>query len=265
MNLRFAWALWAFIVFAFAPRAGAQVIFQEDFDQLSSGVDIRTDGTGFDYVRIGSGGGSITAVEFGSGTAMRIEGPSGTSLNGVGVRDWGNPSSLLGFSLDFMLPNLDGQLVMGAGSGSSFSQNHLFNAGQGLFWLQLNGGSLQLRSSSGWQTLASVKANEAYSLQVYANGSLSDQVYWGGSIAATHLDVYLNGRKLGESLRVTSDVDADAFRIYAVNGADAVMDRFVIRGDLTAIPEPASAALLTGIGGIVVAFIKRRRSGSGRV
>ena len=68
-----------------APVLGQ--VFSENFGTLSNSTALTTSNTNFSYIRTGSGGGGITALNssnISSGASMFLDGPSSGSLNGVG-------------------------------------------------------------------------------------------------------------------------------------------------------------------------------------
>jgi len=225
----------------------AAVIFEEDFGTLASTTTITTSNTDLTYVRIGSGGGSIEALNpstVGSGASVFITGPSGTSLNGIGVQstlDFGT-DNLITLSLDFSLTASAGQIVIGLGLGSTFTGNTVFNTTQGFFWLQINETQIQRRTSlSAWSNIGTaISLNTTYNLTVETD------------TVTGLMDVILNGTKIADQVVVTtSSIDPNGFRIYAVNGSSVEIDNISI----TAIPEPAAAVF----GSIGMFFLLRRR------
>src|SRR5690606_986412 len=73
-----------------ARTASGATVFSETFGGLTHGTAVSDQNTNLSYVRTGSGGGGITIVNpspLGSGASALIQGPSNTSLNGIGVTD----------------------------------------------------------------------------------------------------------------------------------------------------------------------------------
>lgn len=231
--------------------SAATTVFTESFGNLANGTTISTSNTSLTYVRVGTGGGSIVAASpstIGSGSSAVITGPSNTSLNGVGVGsglDFGGAGTVT-LAFDFKLTDSSGAVVVGLGSGTTFTGNATFNTAQGLFWLQANGTNLERRTSTGWTNVGggtTLTVGTTYSLLVEAN------------VQSGTMDIYLNGNLIDNDVAVTtSTVTApDGFRIYSVSGSDIEIDNIA----LTAVPEPA-AALLGSIG--LIGLLRRRRS-----
>lgn len=233
--------------FAVAGSHAATVVFSEDFGTLANATTITTSNTDLTYVRIGTGGGSIAALDpstVGSGASALITGPSNTSLNGIGVGsglDFGtNPTITLAF--DFSLSNASGTVVWGLGAGNSFTGNGTFTVAQGLGWFQATGTTLQRRQGGNWVTMGDpLGLNTAYSFEATFN------------VTDNTVTVSLNNTVIAENVAVTTNnVAPNAFRIYSISGSNIEVDNILI----TAIPEP-SAALLGALG--MLALLRRRR------
>ena len=231
-----------------AAAAQAQIIvFSEDFDNLANGTTITTSNTSLTYVRVGSQGGSITAQNpssFGAGASGFITGPSAGSLNGIGVTDGLNLSTAeeIAFDLDFRLTSATGIVNMGIGSGTSFTGSAGLNISDGLFWLRLNGLTLQRRITSAWVDVTTVSLDANYSLSVLVN------------TATDTMDISLNNILLADDVAVTTpSVTPDAFRIYSVIGSNIELDNITI----SSIPEPTTYGLM--VGGVMLGIVALRR------
>lgn len=226
----------------------ASIIFSEDFGDLANGTTITTSNTALTYVRVGTQGGSIQALNpstVGSGASVLITGPTGGSLNGIGVGntlDFGG-SEFISMQFDFAISNTTGNVVWGLGSGDRFTGNQEFSTNQGLVWFQMNGTTLQRRlsGSGGWSNVATgLLTDTAYRFQTDID-----------TVAGT-MDVLLNGVVVASGVNVTtSSIIPDAFRIYVVSGQNVQVDNILL---LT--PEP-SKALLFALG--LLALMGRRR------
>lgn len=230
--------------------ADAAPVFSEDFGNLANGTTITTSNTDFTYVRVGTGGGSITALNpstLSTGASMVLAGPTSTSLNGVGVQ------SGLGLTdeaeLSFKLKFADvssGTLFIGMGSGTMFTGNGTFAGGSLFFGLQSLSGVLQYRDNSGasgnWVNAGFTFVDDTdYDMAIFGNGS--------------DLQISINGSPLALITDSRNSQNADAFRIYAVSGAVSYeLDDIIVQ-----VPEPSTFALL-GCGAIGLAvYAKRRR------
>lgn len=232
---------------ALSGSALAATVFTEDFEGTTNGENLTTSNTALTYIRIGSGGGAISAISpgiFGTGNAAAVtqNTPSG-SLNGLGVADSLPSSNVYELTLNFRLTDLSGDLVMGVGSGSSFTGASTFSTSQGLFWLQSDSGNFERRTGSGWSDVGggtSLQINTNYSLRVLANGSSAPMTYIGGSLAANSMDIYLNGSILDDDVTVTTPgLFANGFRMYQVNQGNFQVDNIALF-DSVPVPEPST-------------------------
>lgn len=228
--------------------ATAATIFSESFGGLAHGTAVTNENTDLTYVRTGSGGGGITIsnpLNLENGASLLLEGPSNTSLNGIGVANTLSPgaSTVLSLEFSFKLLTGTGQMLVGLGDGTSFTGNSTFVSSHGLFWFQIQGTTLQRRTSSSWVDLQTgLELDALYRFAVTAD------------LAADTLSVWLNGDELATDVEVTNPaIDTPTgFRIYAVNGATAEIDDLVV----STVPEPG-AALLSTLGSAL--FLRRRR------
>lgn len=242
-------------------QAGAGVVFLEDFGTLANGTAITTTNTNFDYVRTGTGGGTIEAVSPSSflDSAMNLGGSSSASLNGVGLTTGLGNHNVVAFEVDLRTTDSTlGDLVLTSGQGSSFAGNGGFNTSQLFFALQIDNGNLEFRTT-GWNNAGFTLANNTnYALGVYANNSGGALSYASGSVADGRMDIVVNGTVVADDVAFSNNVTADAFRIYQVNGGQAYqLDNISIRDSLSAVPEPCSLALL-GVAGIFILSLRRR-------
>ena len=95
----------AVVLFACHSSSG-DLIFSENFGNISDGTNITTSNTNFNYRRIGSGGGGIVSTNPSSFTqaAMSLGGSSSSSLNGVGLTSGLGNNNFLGLSFNFNQP-----------------------------------------------------------------------------------------------------------------------------------------------------------------
>ena len=233
-----------------ALALGQTTIFEENFGTFANGTSLSTSNTDLTYVRVGTQGGSIEAFNpssFGSGASALITGPTGGSLNGLGVDNSLDFQGLdeISFALDFRISDSSGQIVFGLGDGNSFTSNLAFNTSQGLFWFQANGLDFQRRTSSSWESMTTLSLDTNYSLLIEANTTTN------------LMSISLNGSSIASDVAVTtSGIDPTGFRVYSVNGSNVELDNISI----TAIPEPGTLALvaLTGVAAIVT--LRRKRA-----
>lgn len=247
----------------FASACNAGIVFTEDFGTLANETAITTSNTNFDYVRIGSGGGAIAAVNPSNftETALSLGGSASSSLNGVGLTSGLGNNSVLAFEIDLRSPDTSlGDLVITTGQGSSFTGNGGFSTAQLFFGLQIDAGNLEYRTTSWNDTGFTFANNTNYTLGVYANNSGAVINYASGSVADGTLDIVINGSVVADDVAFSNNVAADAFRIYQVNGGQTYqLDNISIGNSLSAVPEPSSLTLLAFA---VVACAMRRRQAS---
>lgn len=232
-----------------AGAANAQsTVFAEDFGSLADSTEITTSNTTLTYARVGTQGGSIAAQNpsaFGAGASAVITGPTGGSLNGLGVAsglDFGTNTEI-SFATDFRLSASAGTVVFGLGSGTAFTGNSTFTTNDGLFWLQANGLDFQRREGGSWVGVETLALNTNYSLLVEAN------------LTSQTMTISLNGTAVASDVALTTPgINPDGFRIYSVNGSNVQLDNI----SLTAVPEPGSFALIAGLLGLTWVMLRRR-------
>jgi hypothetical protein len=250
-----------------AVPASATLVFTEDFEGLADGTDISTSNTDLTYVRIGSGGGVIDALNPGSfgtaASAIITQGSSSGSLNGIGVQSTLPSSNVYTLAFDLRLTDLSGDVVIGVGAGTAFTGNSTFSASQGLFWLQSDSGNFERRTSSAWVDVGggtTLALDTNYAMRIVANGSSSPLTYPGGSLAANTMDIYLDGSLIDDDAPVTtSGLSANGFRMYQVALGNFEVDNIQLY--TAAVPEPSTFGLAAA--GVAIAGFgawKRRRA-----
>lgn len=244
--------------------ASAALVFTEDFTGLANGTDISTSNTDLTYVRIGTGGGVIDALNpgsFGTGpSAIVTQNSSSGSLNGIGVGSTLPSSNVYTLTFDLRLTNLTGDVVIGVGAGSTFTGNNAFSTGQGLFWLQSDSGNFERRTSSAWVDVGggtSLALDTNYALRVVANGSSSPLTYPGGSLPGNTMDIYLDGSLIDNDAPVTTNgLSANGFRMYQASLGNFEVDNVQLY--TAAVPEPPAFVLVAaGLG--TLTYLTRRR------
>lgn len=251
-----------FVGMCCSAQATAGFVFLENFGTLANGTAITTSNTNFDYVRTGTGGGTIESANPSTFTdsAMNLGGSSSTSLNGVGLTNGLGNNNLLAFEIDLQTADSAlGDLVIASGQGSSFTGNGTFVTSQLFFGIQIDNGNLEYRTTS-WNNTGITLANDTnYSLGIYANNTGAAIAYPSGSVADGTMDIVVNGTVVANDVAFANNVSADAFRIYQVNGGQTYqLDNISIRDSLAAVPEPSSLTLL-GIA-CVGSSLRRRRN-----
>ena len=259
--------------------AYAANVFSEDFNSLTPGSNITTSNTNFDYVRIGSGGGSITAEQATSGELhMRIGGSTSGSLDGVGIRSSLGDLNLLTMNFRLKLEDTNGDLFVGAGTGNTFTGNGTFATNDLMFGIQSNNGVLQYRTSSWNDVGVTLSPDVNYEFHIVANRSGSTVVYGSNSVADGTMDLFIDNTLVSDDIPITNNQNATGFRIYQINGGhyaridsitldDAALspfsptaltlNAFQARGSTPAVNLLAALALFT-LGGTALRLRRRK-------
>ena len=195
-------------------------VFTENFDGLINGVDITTYNTNFDYVRIGSGGGTITAKQAASGEMhLRLGGSSSTSLNGVGVQDSLGGMTTTTLNFRWKPEDTNGDLFIGMGSGAMFTGNGIFITDQLMWGIQSDSGNLEYRTDVWNNVGTTLTSGTNYEFHIVANRSGSTVTYGSNSVSNAAMDLFIDGSLVGDDLPITNNQNADGFRIYQINGS----------------------------------------------
>lgn len=238
------------ILFAliWAPVYAANV-FTETFDSLTSGTNITTSNTTFDYVRIGSGGGSITAEQASSGERhMRLGGSESGSLNGVGIQDSLGGSTITTMNFRVKLENVAETFFIGMGEGGMFTTNNTFSTDDLMWGIQFKNGAVEYRTLSWNSTGKTLSADTNYEFHIVANRSGSNIDYGSHSVANGTMDLFIDGILVGDDLTIANNQNATGFRIYQVgstgSGPYARFDSITI-DDTALAPFTPTAITLT--------------------
>jgi hypothetical protein len=235
------------LTLAWVPVYAAN-IFTETFDTLTAGTAIATTNTAFDYVRIGSGGGSITAEEATSGELhMRLGGSSSTSLNGVGRQSDLGGATVTTLNFRVKLEDTLGDFFIGMGTGDMFTGNSTFATTQLMWGIQFNNGVVEYRTGSWNSTGQTLTADTNYEFHIVANRSGSTVTYGPNSVANGTMDLFIDGTLVGDDLAIANNQNAAGFRIYQINGSSyARFDSITI--DNTALsPFTPTAVTFSGL------------------
>lgn len=146
-------------------------IFTETFNGLLNNTNISTSNTNFDYVRIGNGGGSITAQVVNNVTYMRLGGSESGSLNGVGVQSSLGEADVTTLNFRMMLEETNGDIFFGLGKGSTFTGNSIFNTNDLMWGMQSDNGNLRYRTTSWNNTGQTLIPLTNYEFHIVANRS----------------------------------------------------------------------------------------------
>ena len=192
-------------------------IFTENFDVLNDDDSIETTNTAFDYVRIGDGGGSITAKQAVSGEMhMRLGGSSSTSLNGVGIKDSLGDGKITTLNFRVKLEDKNGTFFIGVGKGTRFTGDSTFATNQLMWGIQFKQGAVEYRTDTWESTGQSLSVNTNYEFHIVANRSGSTVNYGSNSVENGKMDLFIDGILVGDDLDIANNQDAAGFRIYQV-------------------------------------------------
>ena len=228
-----------------SAAASAGVVFSEDFGTLANGTQLTSSNTDFDYLRVGTGGGSYTALNpstVGSGASMALVGSTSTSLAGVGLSTGLGVGTTMSMTFSYKPSATTGDLFLGMGTGSTFTGNGTFASTDLLWAIQSDAGNLEYRAD-GWNNASyTLSANTQYDFEIIVDG---------GS-----MDLSINGSLVLDGVNVQGSQNGDGFRFYGISGSDThEIDNIVIYDSV--IPEPATMSLLA-VGGLV-ALARRRK------
>ena len=227
-------------------------VFTETFDSISSGTDVTTSNTNFDYRRIGSGGGSITAETATSGEVhMRLGGSSSTSLNGVGIQDSLSDLTVTTVNFRVKLEDTLGDFFVGMGTGTTFTGNSIFSTDDLMWGIQFNNGAVEYRTGSGsgsWNSTGeSLSTDTNYEFHIVANRSGSSINYGSYSVANGTMDLFIDGSLVGDDLVITNNQNATGFRIYQINGSSYGRFDSITIDDTALEPFTPTAITLSGL------------------
>jgi hypothetical protein len=229
----------------------ADLIFSEDFGNISDGTNIETSNSNFDYRRIGSGGGAIVSTNPSNFTqaAMSLGGASAGSLNGVGLSSGLGSSNFVGLSFNFRSADVSqGNLIITTGSDPNFGNNNTFSTSQLFFGVQFDAGNVEYRSSSWNNTGFSLSNNTDYKIEIYGNNTGAEVDYGSGSVANHRLDILINGTNIADDVSFSNNQLVDGFRIYQINGGQTyeIDDITLVDGNFSSVPEPTSLLIFGG-------------------
>jgi hypothetical protein len=237
-------------------------------------------GGGNDRVRVGTAGGGFYMENpgdgaVGSGSELKITAPTTTSANKFSIYDYTAAKSFSVAMTLKMTGGSAGSIYLFAGDGAQYSDNNTFSGAQtftGLQWVYGASDTVttSYRNAGSWTALSGTPfaQNSVYDIEIYGNNTTAAIDYTKGgaqSLAANTWDLWINGSLIGDGLnkaQLANDVNIDSFMIYGVssagNVASIVVDDISYANEITVIPEPASAGLLT-LAGLGFAFRRLRR------
>jgi hypothetical protein len=272
-----------------ATSSYATVLFSENFDSYTSGVTPTAANsakwlTSYNQTSVAA---DIVQTDInnylGSGTTNKVVQISQLSANASNAQLASTTTTSFGttgqLSFDFTIPlsteispasnaynstnGLDGIILrMGTAAGNGTSAFGLLIRSNGL--VALSDGTFNTPTTL---TNASLSLTTKYNLTIVYNNSSSLLTYTGGSVAATSMDVYLNGVLVGDDLTHGGSVAADtALSSFSFtnkstsNVLSLYVDNILVTDTITAgaIPEPSTVAVLAGLGSLTVALVVRR-------
>jgi hypothetical protein len=264
-----------------------------DFGTTANATTATTTNTGFDGLRVGTGGGGFTIQNAGTsiGTSGEIRGvaPTSASVNSVGVSSaiYGTAATTFTISFELHLSGgSSGTWYFFAGNGTSFgtAQSAGFTSNQvftGIRWAFGASSAITTnnRNAGFWNTTGlsgtPFAQSTAYYVTIVGNNSASSVSYGASNayaVAAYKQDLWVNGTLVGDDLskgELGNSTVINAFRFYgessASNVATIALDN--IRWYNTCTLPPTHLALVsvpsTGtVGSNLSSFTAEARSGS---
>lgn len=225
-------------------------IFTETFDILAAGTAIATTNTAFDYVRIGTGGGSITAEEATSGEMhMRLGGTSSSaSLNGVGRQSDLGGATVTTLNFRVKLEDTLGDFFIGMGTGTTFTGNMMFTGADLMWAVLLDNGAVKYRVGTVWNNSGqTLTANTNYDFHIVANRSGSTVTYGANSVADGTMDLFIAGTLVGDDLTIANNQNATGFRIYQINGSSYARFDSITIDNVALPPFTPTAVAFSGL------------------
>jgi hypothetical protein len=205
------------------------------------------------FVNIGSGNGSFTLANPGSGlgseSELQVVGSSDASLNKFGIHGYpAGTTSYMKFSLQFS-DNTAGDWYFYNGSGTSFSNDASVEATEaftGLKWSfdEFGDATVSLQEASGWTTLppgSFVQGND-YKLEIFSNNSDQPLFYDKNGaylVADNAVDIWINDVLVvndGQKISIPDKSDIDSWTFYSQNAnttATLLMDDILYSNDIT--------------------------------
>lgn len=226
-------------------------------DSITSGsatsptfLPVTSDG-GNVYSRVGTGGGNVTTRNFsgfGTGSALRLQAPTGTSVNKISFYGLPSATKTLGlrFTASFGDPtngtpsSPSGKFYLIAGSGSSYPGASGFSGTQTFLGIQWNftstGVTMDGRNGSSWSGLSSPTVSYATSTDftIYMNNDLTSVTYTGvdnvsRSLASNTWDLYMNGIYVANynKAQMANDSTINSLMFYGVSASGNVASMFI--------------------------------------
>lgn len=224
------------------------------------------EGGGSQYLRIGSGGGSFTLTNTGSGSQLVGVAPTSTSVNKFSIYNFSNPTDMFSVSFDVSFSGGSaGNWSFFAGNGTTFdSAGSNFNSADtfsGLRFQYGSSGSISVsnNNSGTWQAVSGtgIAQNSTYNISIFGNNSLASVSYLNSgtnALAANTYDLWVDGTKVASALSKSSLADLsliDSFMFVGAsstgNVATLTLDNIAYANFLEA-PEPPAPVVWTGTG-----------------
>ncbi|RYZ44764.1 MAG: hypothetical protein EOP49_26490, partial [Sphingobacteriales bacterium] len=193
-------------------------------------------------------------TSFGTGTELRIQAPTGGSVNKFSIYDFTNTGPYVTVKMKAYISassSQTGEQQFFIGNGTNFSDNNTFISSQMLTGFQMllnadNTVTVNYRSSSGWSPLGILLKQESYLIEVFGNNDLAataavnySRCGTTYSVGAGKIDVWVNGTQVGDELNkgaLPAGTSPNAFMAVSLNASSpafsAILDDITYSGSL---------------------------------
>lgn len=228
-------------------------------------------GGGTARVRVGSGGGSFSLTNPGTGSFLVGVAPTSGSVNKFSIYDFADATPTISLSFDLTLSGgASGTWSLFLGNGTTFSDSNAFTGTETFAGLRMQFGAsgaitVNNRSGGSWANIAGtgIVQNTKFSISIIGNNSASSISYGDQTLAANSWDLWVNNMLVASDLskaQLTTASAIDSFMFYGESSASnvATISLDNISYANYAVPEPSSALL----GSLAALGLLRRRRDS---
>lgn len=203
------------------------------------------------YARVGSGGGKVVVKNygfFGTGSALRIQAPTGGSANKFAVYNMPGASTTFGVKFTFSLgdsinslaSSVTGTFAFLTGTGNTFSTASTFSGTQTFTGIQLTcgtgGATAEYRNGGTWTLIPGlvIPYGASTDIALYANNGSSSVTYTGVDdlshvLPSNTWDLYAGGIYIANfsKAQLAADSAIRSFQLYGINSANNLANVFV--------------------------------------